>query len=171
MSRSTDAALRRCAALAAMVIVDMPAHAKRVAGYLPPPYFARAGRSLFTLTMLSSPILLILVLAAVASPGAHARTRVVRALTAAFVCVAAGAAIAALDARNDELWNPVLFGTPFLAASLPIGLFQALPRGERSRVSATIIAALFAPLVAGIIYLAGTGLAAHLFLRGWPTSW
>ncbi len=160
----------RLSEIAVPLAFALPVYARRVAGYVPPPYIDRLGCSLLTLAMLASPILLALMLTAATKSG-DSRTRIVRTVIALFVCVLAGAALAATDARNDELWNPVLYGTPFVAASIPIGLFQALPRGERSRVSATIVAALFAPLIAGIIYLVGTGLAAHLFLRGWPTSW
>ena len=156
--------------IAATLAFTLTLYAKRTADDVPPIYAHRLACSLLTLTLLASPILIGLVFAA-ATTGTDSRTRMVRAIIVALACVFAGAAIAATDARNDELWNPVLFGTPFLAASLPLGLYQALPRGDRSRVQATILSGLFAPLIAGFIYLLGTGLAAYLYQRGWPTSW
>ena len=127
-----------------------------------PPYLARVGASLFVLLILGLPLLAIAALVS-------RFTRLPRLAAVWALIIAAGALVAALDARNAAGWNPTLYGSFFVAASLPATLWLAAPRPHR--VAAAVMGGM--AMLPIILLIAAVGPVFVLWARahGLPAGW
>jgi peptidoglycan/LPS O-acetylase OafA/YrhL len=82
-----------------------------------------------------------------------------------------GAMIAALDGLNDEGWNPAFFGSPFVAVSLPVGLYFAIPRSSQWRQTALVLGAIVAALGTIVVAALGGEILHWMQGHGWPVMW
>jgi hypothetical protein len=126
-------------------------------------YAERLARGLLALSALSFPIAIVAIVTALRSRG--------RTITVYALCVAIGAALAAIDANNHRGWNPGLIGAPFVALALPLVLFFAVPPGHPKRTNIAVMAAVAAIPIALLMSSIGAELIRIAYQRGWPVSW
>lgn len=155
--------------IALATVIGTIAYGKRPPEYSPPSFEIRFGRSLLGLSMLALPIMSGIVLGWQLNPTRH-RHFLLRPLATTIVLLVLGATFAALDAVNDEGWQPALFGTPFLLMAIPIAYWVGTPAGDRKVATLWLFAA---AAVIGVVpcislVLALTRWAAS---KGWPVTW
>jgi hypothetical protein len=154
-------------ALSSLPAADL--FAKRPTDYIPPPYLERVVRGFLGLAPLGALLAIFLLLAlrkfACDRPAGAGK----RFLRFAFLLTLTGAAVAAIDGWNDELWNPAFWASPFLAAIPLVAILLLVPR-----------AALWKRLVLGIalafptwfgVMLGGSEWQVWGLDHGLPTSW
>jgi hypothetical protein len=144
--------------------------AKRVIGYIPPPYYIRFLISIFTLTPIG------FITGGLSYYGARffdyetcmKNRKLFFAMLFAFIFI--GSFIGASDGLNDECWNPAMLGSVPLSLIIPIAAliltrrFKLLPRVIIS--CALLIPSLVIIEVAIFSYQSYT----YFELR-WPTAW
>jgi hypothetical protein len=103
-----------------------PLCAKRASDHVSPPYLERVARSAAGLSPIGA------ILAAVSivsmrpfSSVSEGKRR--KFLAGVVLLILLGSVVAALDSLNDELWNPGLWGSPFLAAIPFLAILNLLP--------------------------------------------
>lgn len=153
-----------------LVVAVMPAivEAKRAVGDLPPPYMVRFVRSMLALLIMGAPT--ILVSAAFARRQRNTRC-LLRTLAVTVGVIAAGAAVAAIDGRNDEGWNPAFFGGPFVAVALPVGVHFAQSSATARRKAVTLGTSIVAVFAALPLMIVGGYVVDVLRRAGWPVTW
>jgi hypothetical protein len=157
--------------LAGTLMVAVPIFAKQSSDYIPPSFDVRFLHSVVMLSCLALPVIVLLAPIAVALNPKHGAEAWGRAVRWAVLLVLLGAAVAATDALNDEGWNPALYGSVFVAAALPVGIWKAAPREHpyrHSLVAAAAGVALFASW--GLAFL-GISFCHWAVEHGWPVSW
>jgi hypothetical protein len=152
-------------------VVAMPAFAKRSSDYIAPSFDVRFLRSVVMLSCLALPVIILLAPIAVALNPKHGAEAWGRAVRWAVPLVLLGAAVAATNALNDEDWNPALYGSVFVAAALPVGVWKATPRDHPQ--SHTLVTAAAGVAVLASCGLAGLGISFCYWAvgHGWPVSW
>ena len=158
-------AIRVLLAATAILVSSPQVSAKRHPSYVPPPYLERVARAALGLLPLS--ITCTGACLAVARKASADRQK--RLIVGAVLLTLAGAAVAALDNWNDELWNPAFWGSPFIAA---IPLLSVLLLWRTVAVWKRVaVGVLLAPILAIGLWLLGDEWQNWGYLRGWPVSW
>lgn len=144
--------------------------AKKVIGYIPPPYYLRLLISFFTL----APIGFIIGGLSYYSVRYFDQENCIKNkklfLMTLIGLILIGAITGALDGLNDECWNPAMIGSISLSLIIPAAslilhrMFKLLPRIIISIVA--IIPSLFVIEVVVYFYQNYT-----YFELGWPTAW
>ena len=153
-----------------MLLLAAPAFAKRTSDYVPPVCAARVARSFVTLATFALPGVILALLAARRTSDGMQR-RIVRAIVTAAVIIFIGSVVAARDARNDELWNPVLYGGFFAAAAFPASIAAAAAKDDARRTSMIVMAIILAFPLALLISGVGPVIVLWAFEHGIPATW
>ena len=90
-------------------------------------------------------------------------------LAGAVLLMLAGAGVAASDDWNDELWNPVMWGSPFIAA-MPLATLVLFWR-RRAVWSRVAVGVMVLPVLTLALWLAGDEWLTWALDRGWPVAW
>jgi hypothetical protein len=143
--------------------------AKKVADYVPPPYWRRFARSLFTIAPMALCAAIIPYLLMWLTDRSRTSSQKWRFFGIALALTFAAAIIAGTDAWNDEMWNPSRAGAMVLALTFPIAIVQLNSRiGVRWRVALALLA-----LVPWYMALGAGGEAWQNWAidHGLPASW
>ena len=148
-----------------------PGYARHAGDAVAASFVVRAAHGFLALAFLTLPFLLI----ALAVAARRSRSRAGRGLAFAFLgwaaFIAAGALIAAVDARNERGWNPALYGSVFAAAAFPAALAAGLPREDEGRRGAILCAGIAAFPITLLIAAVGPLLIEWGLRNGWPVGW
>jgi hypothetical protein len=153
-----------------LLVSPLFAYAKRSSDYVAPAYGVRLLHASIGLLVLVLPIAAIVTIVARVA-GTNYMPRLARSIVAVSCVVFIGAIVAAIDGLNDEGWNPALFGGPFVAFSLPVGLYFAMPRNSERR-AISLAVGMFIAFVAMIgLALFGGEILHWARAQGWPVTW
>lgn len=158
--------MHRIAIVAVLVTLPVFAYAKRTSDYVPPPYASRVARSFFALAILALPSF-----ATAVGMARGDRKRMGRAVAISCAFLLAGAAVAATDARNDELWDPAFRGGPFVGLSLIAAIAAAARKDDPRRSSKIAVGGILAIPYALAVSGFGTLLTTWAHVHGVPLSW
>lgn len=153
-----------------MLLVAVPAFAERRTGYVPPDYSARLTRSFATLSVFALPGVVIGILVARRTRDG-VRHRIIRTIVAAAVIILIGSGVAAGDAMNDELWNPIFYGGFFAAAAFPASVAAAAAKDDVRRTSMIVMAIILDFPLALLISGVGPVIVLWAFEHGIPATW
>ncbi len=157
--------------MAFVVLAAMPeiAVAKRIAGFVPPPYWARFFISLLTLVPVAALRAATSYLGAKQLDRVTCQARRLWLLGASVVLTAAGAGWAASDGYNDELWSPYVTGSLALSLLVPLAVVFLTKRWN------TWVRVLVAVLIAVPSWFVTTRIAMGWqfwgMSKGLPTTW
>ena len=150
---------------------SFPGYARRTVDVASTPYLARACHAFIALGLLGLPLLLIAFAIVIQRSRGQAGKRILLFVVSWSVLIAAGASIAATDAKNERGWNPALYGAPFAAAAFPAALAAGLLRDDERRTGAVLCAAIAAFPVTLLIAAVGPIFVEWGLHRGWPIGW
>ena len=148
-----------------------PGYAKRTADAVSPAFATRAGHGFFALALLGLPFLLIALPVVVVRSHGQTGKRIALLFVAWSALIAAGALLAASDAKNERGWNPALYGAVLAAAAFPAALAAGLPRQDEKRTGAILCAVIAAFPITLLIAAVGPLLIEWGLRHGWPVGW
>jgi len=140
---------------------------KRRIDYVPPLYLERCARAALGLLPLGLIVALVCLIVARKSLAEKAQLRFFIATAVTLTLV--GAAVSALDDWNDELWNPVMWGSPFIAA-LPLVALLLFWR-RRAVWLRLVLGVIAVPILSAVLFLGGGEWIMWGLEHGWPVSW
>lgn len=126
-------------------------------------YGVRLARAFATLFVFAVPLLTMALFAG--------RRNVSRALIVTIALVLGGSALAAADVRNERHLNPLFYGGPFVAATLPAALAAAVPAADPRKRSMVAMAAMIAVPLALLLSGVAWTLAYWAYEHGIPATW
>ena len=169
MMSTTSHHARRLLPAAVLVFSASDAFAKRPSDYLPPAYMLRMASSLITLSVLACVLGFFLYGICVLLDQAGSRAGRTRFAGIVAGLTLVGAAFAAADARNDEGWNPAMWGGLVLSLSAPAALVQ-LARARPLWVRILLGGGFVIPVYYWLV-LVGIPFQAWGPKNGLPTTW